>query len=574
MWPVSNVEGVISACTSRLPGLPIKMRFERVVTLDSNKYSMSSSSSTLPKKDLSPLVSIPNGSMTYDDKAYSSNPVDKPITEKVNQKGLLKKVRDLLRRYRAVHDPREKKSSEVLLLVTERAVETLMASVSSLDAKTLLLIMDSYTMSGKPSGAFEIFEAAVGLSSDGSSSKRTNLIFDKRKLLPGTDCLNIFTATALLRAHALGGDYNAARRVLAAMVGEILVVNGVQSIRWPGNIKPDTNSYNTVIYAAANAGTSEALDMAKALYDSMAEPVLFPTARPKKTLITYNTMISAFARCGRRQEAFSIFVKMKDAGINPDRVSVTSLIKAAVEDGDLRAGKALLKDMKKAGIEADVVTYNTLIKAYCERNQMFEAKELVVEMESRGIQPDAKTYGLLMNALLKTGRPDACLTLFESACSDERTVAITENIQLYTTAVTAAASMGDFDRALDLISRMTFSGIKPNLKTMTALMSASISAGKVDYALEVYGKISNPDGQAMTLALKAYCEKGDFDRVLPSLRAQRSDNHSMTGKQMMSIYNFFIEKSLAVGNYGIALDGMVSFMISKMLYILVSFYLS
>ena len=29
MWPVSTVEGVISACTSRLPGQPIRMRFAR-----------------------------------------------------------------------------------------------------------------------------------------------------------------------------------------------------------------------------------------------------------------------------------------------------------------------------------------------------------------------------------------------------------------------------------------------------------------------------------------------------------------------------------------------------------------
>jgi pentatricopeptide repeat protein len=560
MWPVSNIEGVISACTSRLPGVPIKMRFERTVTADRNIDSVSSSSSGASAIDLNHAESIPHGSMADDDRNIMT-PTIPAAVDKASQTALLKKVRDLLRRYRAVHEPLEKKSSEVLLLVTERAVETLMTASTSLDAKTLLLIMDSYTMSGKPSGAIEVFEAAVGLSSDGSSATILNAISDKkdsRNLVPKSDCLNLYTGTALLRAHALCGNYNAARRVLASIEGDQRDVNGVHSTKWPGNIKPDTNCYNTIIFAAANAGTSDALDMAKSLYDSMAEPVLFPTARPKKTLITYNTLISAYARCGRRQEAFSIFMKMKDAGINPDRVSVTSLIKAAVEDGDVRAGKALLKDMKKAGIDADVVTYNTLIKAYCDRNQLFEAKELVVEMETRGIQPDAKTYGLLMNSLLKTGKPGPCLTLFESACSDQRTVAITENVQLYTTAITAAASMGDYDRALDLISRMTFSGIKPNMKTLTALMSASLSAGKFDYALEVYGKISNPDGHAMTLALKAYCDKGEYDRVLTILRTQRSNHHEMSGKQIMSIYNYFLERTLAGANYSRAFDSMVS----------------
>ena len=551
MWPVSNVDGVISACTSRLPGVPIKIRFERTVAAGADfvSYSMSSLSGTVSKKTVS------NGSASYDDDSKML-PVKVPAIEKSSQKVLLKKVRDLLRRYRSVHDPLEEKSSEVLLLVTERAVETLAVASMSLDAKTLLLIMDSYTMSGKPLRAIKLFETAVGLSSDGSGV----ISFDKlesKRIIPNYDCLNLYTGTALLRAHALSGNYIAARRVLASMEGDRRDVNGIQSMIWPGTISTDTNCYNNVIFAAANSGTSESLDMARTLYDAMAEPVLFPTVRPKKNLVTYNTLISAYARSGRRQEAFAIFMNMKDAGINPDRVSVTSLIKAAVEEGDLRAGRALLKDMKKAGIDADVVTYNTLIKAFCDRNQLFEAKELVIEMETRGIQPDAKTYGLLMNALLKTGKPGPCLTLFESACSDQRTVAITENVQLYTTAITAAASLGDYDRALDLISRMTFSGIKPNLKTLTALMGASLSAGKFDYALEVYEKIPNPDGYAMFLAIRGYCHKGDYDQVLTLLRSQRSGNMDMSGKQIILSYNYLLESSLSAAKYNRSIDAMV-----------------
>jgi len=45
-----------------------------------------------------------------------------------------------------------------------------------------------------------------------------------------------------------------------------------------------------------------------------------------------------------------------------------------------------------------------------------------------------------------------------------------ENVKLYTTAITAAASLGDSDRAFELVSRMNFAGVKPNMKTLTALM--------------------------------------------------------------------------------------------------------
>eukprot|EP01083_Nonionella_stella_P318318 1162847_1 len=132
-------------------------------------------------------------------------------------------------------------------------------------------------------------------------------------------------------------------------------------------------------------------------------------------------------------------------------------------------------------------------------------------MEARGISPDAKTYGLLMNGLLKLNKPGPCLTLFESVCADQTTAALMENVQLYTTAITAAATLGDHERALELVSRMTFAGVKPNMKTLTSLMGACLSAENYKYALEVYGKINNPDGYAVMLGIRGHAKIGDFD---------------------------------------------------------------
>jgi hypothetical protein len=104
---------------------------------------------------------------------------------------------------------------------------------------------------------------------------------------------------------------------------------------------------------------------------------------------------------------------------------------------------------------------------------------------------------------------------------------------------------------------MTFSGVKPNMKTLTALMSASLSAGKFDYAIDVYKKISKPDGLAMTLALRGYCDKGDFENVLSILRSQRSNQHVLSGRQIMSSYNYLLMKTLEASDFGRAQDAMV-----------------
>ena len=140
-----------------------------------------------------------------------------------------------------------------------------------------------------------------------------------------------------------------------------------------------------------------------------------------KGLVTYNTMIELYARAGKRSEAFAVYNSMRDTGLKPDKITMTSLIKAVVQDGDIVTACVFLRDMKVLNFETDVVAYNTVIRSLCDKLWWYDARELVAEMEECGIRPDEKTYGLLMNGLLKANKPAACLNLFEAACTDQRT---------------------------------------------------------------------------------------------------------------------------------------------------------
>lgn len=218
----------------------------------------------------------------------------------------------------------------------------------------------------------------------------------------------------------------------------------------------------------------------------------------------------------------------------------------------------LLFDMKEQGVHPDVVTYNAMIRSLCDRYQWFEAKKLVTEMESRGIPPDSMTYGLLMRGLLKANKPSTCLTLFETACADRRTSSLTQNVHLYTTAIAASAAVGNYERALDLVSRMNIAGVKPNLKTMTALMSACLSSGKAELATDVYSRIANPDGYAMLIAVRAMCANSDLASAAKLLATQRNGRVTMSGKQVMESFHVLIRSSLELGDYAVARQTFVS----------------
>jgi pentatricopeptide repeat protein len=566
LWSVSTVEGVISACTSRLPGKPVTMRFERPQA-NLNTNSETGTATTTATAAVSPLTGAGAVQSTTTSVGVGVGVSRRApaVSQGPNKKDLLKRCREVLKRYAGTENTntnvnvvqtvgsRFMGKYAVPAIVADKVVDALASASTAVDSVTLSMIMSAYLSCRQPQDAMRIFEAAVGFRADGSAEA---VVVDDTtvkgksggRIVPDESALNLYTATAVLQAHALTGDIASVSRVLACLEGRSGVsVCGVESAPWPwtgeyGTIQPDTQCYNIAIAAAAKRGGEQGVDTALALFDQMNNALTtLADRRPQKDIVSYNTLISALTKIGRVDKAFALFDDMKRSGIRPDKFTYTSLIKACTHDGDVQE---LLFEMRERGVEADVVTYNSVIRSLCEDRKWTQATKLVTEMESRDISPDSMTYGLLMNAMLKADRPGACLALFESACASERTVSLTDNVHLYTTAITAASVLGDHERALELVSRMKAIGVKPNLKTLTAVMGACMSAGKAVLAAEVYQRIESPDGYAMSQGLRALCESGDLASASAMLYQLRGRGHDMTGKQIMLSYKAVIEAAL------------------------------
>lgn len=546
MWPVSTVEGVISACTSRLPGQPIRMRFAR-------PYA---EKDTDEVKTIAPIRASSSVAVVDSEIAAVGSTVD---TE------LLKRCRDVLKRYSAEEQQKDRAKFTdkyaVRGLVADKVVDAVASASSSFDSVTLSMVMNAYLSCRQPDAAIRAFEAAVGLKADGSAGANIETIEGKEKgaLVPNEAAMNLITGSSLMRAHSMKGDSASVQRVLSALEGRSgIEVDGIETAEWPNTglfsaVVPDTQCYNIALAAAAKAG-EEGLKAALALFDSMSEPKR-AGQKPAKNLVSYNTIIGALVKMGRSEDAFAMLDRMKRSGLKPDKFTYTSLIRACVHEGDIQE---LLFDMKEQNVQPDVVMYNTMIRSLCDKYQWYEAKNLITEMESRGLQPDSKTYGLLMSGLLKANKPSTCLTLFETACADRRTASLTENVHLYTTAIAASSAIGNHERALDLVSRMNIAGVKPNMKTLTALMSACLSSGKADLATDVYNRIESPDGFAMLIAIRCMCAQGDLESASELLAKQLVRNATMSGKQIMDSFQTLIRTSLEMEDYSTARQTFVS----------------
>lgn len=568
MWPVSTVEGVISACTSRLPGQQVTLKFERPKANIGDAAVMEKS------------MAAAAAAKSLSDKQADSLQAMVGVT--ADEKVLLKRCRDILQRYALEEQsatnakPMQRTSKfvdkfAVRALVADKVMEALAKEAVSLDAVTLSMTMDAYLSCNKPDDAIRAFEAASGLNGDGSTLPSKALDGDNfHRIRPNPGALNAYTISSLLRAHALKVDLKSVRRVVAAMEGRSgKKISGLQAAAWPGTgdagvAVPDVTCYNMAISAAAKARSADGLNLVMQIFNSLSDPSLIMKAdttssKPEKNDVTYNSVISALTLAGKFEDAFTVFTNMKRVGLRPDKFTYTSLLKACVHEGDLQE---LLYDMKEQGVDDDVVLYNTMIRSLCKEGKMAEARTIVTQMESKGVTANSKTYGILMKGLLNAGKPGACLALFEAASQNPRTSQLAENVYMFTTAVTAASALGDHERALDLVSRMSAIGVKPNMKTLTSLMGACLSSDRPELAAEVYKRIENPDGYAMSIGLKALCRSGDLEYAANVLSDQRRGSRTLSGKQLMEGYESIITTALKSGEYEMA-RGMFTELLAK-----------
>jgi len=549
MWPVSTVEGVISACTSRLPGQSINIRFERPAA-----NLASTSAEPVAETETAEAVATVTA-----DQVMSANP-------SAENRELLSRCRSVLGRYVNEDDllfvqSRFRGKFAIPALVADKVVDALASASTTVDTLTLSMIMRAYLSCRQPEKVIKIFEAVTGFSGDASSQSPSSLIEGKdgKTIVQSESALNIYTVTPLLQAHAMRGDLDSVVRVVAAVEGRSgIMVGGTESAPWPwtgtyGPMQPDTRFYNAAIAAAEKVGGPDTIEFVFDVFNRMPNPVAGsqPELIPAKDVVTYNTLISALANVGAQTEAFELFETMKRSGIRPDKYTYTSLIKACYSDDDVQE---LLYDMEECGVDADVVTYNTMIKSLCTARKWTQATRLTTEMEARDISPDSMTYSYIMTAMLKADKANACLALFESACNNPRTTALTENVYLYTTAITAASMLGDHERALEFVSRMNAVGLKPNVKTITAVMGACLSANRADLAAQLFQRISNPDSYAMVQGIQALSRNGEADQAAEIVRKQKRGSSMMSGKDLMTAYGWIIRTSLEDANFMLARD--------------------
>ncbi|KAJ1435529.1 Tetratricopeptide-like helical domain superfamily [Sesbania bispinosa] len=127
-----------------------------------------------------------------------------------------------------------------------------------------------------------------------------------------------------------------------------------------------------------------------------------------RDLVAWSAFLSALVQGGYPGEALSIFQKMQNEGLKPDKVILASLVSSSAEISNPRLGKIMHCYAIKADMESDISTITTLVSMYTRCELVMYAMTLFNRMHYK----DLVAWNALISGFTKYGDPHLALEMF------------------------------------------------------------------------------------------------------------------------------------------------------------------
>merc|ERR1719163_2523817 len=167
---------------------------------------------------------------------------------------------------------------------------------------------------------------------------------------------------------------------------------------------------NSVIYCSVLKGFTreKKVDRVWAVYEEMRDRKI------ELSIVMYNTLIDASARCGRMEYLPKILEDMKSNRAKPNVITYSTMLKGHCQNGNIQAGFAILDQMKKeAQLKPDEIMYDSLLDGCAQNNLVDEGLRLLEEMQNEGVRPSNFTLSILVKLMNQARRLERAFSLVE-----------------------------------------------------------------------------------------------------------------------------------------------------------------
>ncbi|RVX20621.1 Pentatricopeptide repeat-containing protein, chloroplastic [Vitis vinifera] len=223
-------------------------------------------------------------------------------------------------------------------------------------------------------------------------------------------------------------------------------------------------------------------------------------------LVLWTLIIRAYVCVTLPEKALELFRTMREVGLTPDMVAVSTVVSACGLLGDLGVAKAMHCFIEKSGIEVDAFVSSTLISTYGECGSLDYAYRFFQETPMKNIV----VWNTMIHQSVEHNNLELGKQLFQSM-PDRDVVSWNSMIGVF-------ARIGQYQEALTWFHEMEFSGVSPNTLTLLSTLSACASHGALDTGAWIHAYVDkndmNRDGSLDSSLIDMYSKCGDIDKAV------------------------------------------------------------
>ncbi|OMO88420.1 hypothetical protein CCACVL1_08400 [Corchorus capsularis] len=197
-----------------------------------------------------------------------------------------------------------------------------------------------------------------------------------------------------------------------------------------------------------------------------------------------NSLISMYTRCGRMDNAQKAFESLFEKNL----VSYNTIVDAYAKNLDPQGAFELFNEITDIGIEVNAFTFASLLSGASSIGAIGKGEQIHAKLIKSGFQSNQIICNSLISMYARCGHIEAAFQVFSKM--DDR------NVISWTSMITGFAKHGNAMRALEMFHEMLKAGIRPNEITYIAVLSACSHAGLITEGLEIFKSMRKEHGIA------------------------------------------------------------------------------
>lgn len=227
---------------------------------------------------------------------------------------------------------------------------------------------------------------------------------------------------------------------------------------------------------------------------------------PQRTILSWNTMITACTENGDGKAALKLFHQMQLDGVVPDKISFACILDACTASLSLEDGKQIHALICNCKLDEDEVICNALINMYGNCGSLPDARKVFDKLQCKNLI----SWTAMMTAFARNGHGHDALDLFEKM----KVHGVEPDMITFLSALDACVCALALKVGTTIHATLVDIGYEWNLVLRTALVNMYAKCGSIEDSRRTFGRMPERDVMCWNIMLAACAQNGYHKETL------------------------------------------------------------